>query len=111
MTKPSTDDTKWMQRAQCDGQNPADFYPTGNQAGHHGNGYFTTDDLERAVAAERCPGCPVITDCLAYALKHSIDWGVWGGRSGEQRIQLRREANRRKLAEERAAARGEHMAT
>lgn len=105
--KPDPHDTRWMQRAQCNGQDPRDFYPSAP----HGTVTKTTDDLEREVAGERCRGCPVRGECLAYALEHLIDWGVWGGTSGEQRTKMRRAASRQKRAEEKAAARGERTAT
>ncbi len=32
-----------------------------------------------------CAQCPVVGECLAYALDHEELDGVWGGTSGEQR--------------------------
>jgi WhiB family redox-sensing transcriptional regulator len=37
-----------------------------------------------------CGGCPVISDCLAYALRHDERWGIWGGKSERDRRRLRR---------------------
>lgn len=37
----------------------------------------------------RLSGCPVIAECLAYALKHRLE-GVWGGTDDRGRTQMRR---------------------
>ena len=41
-----------------------------------------------------CLGCPVRTECLADALDHRIEFGVWGGMTErERRALLRRRPN------------------
>lgn len=35
------------------------------------------------------PPCPVLDRCLAYALKHDIRFGVWGGMSERERGRLK----------------------
>lgn len=41
-----------------------------------------------------CSQCPVRTECLAEALTHNIEWGVWGGMTErERRALLRRRPN------------------
>ncbi|MGV9267471.1 WhiB family transcriptional regulator [Kitasatospora sp. NPDC003701] len=56
-----------------------------------------------------CTGCPVRTECLAHALDHRIEFGVWGGMTErERRALLRRRptvASWRDLLE---AAKAEH---
>jgi WhiB family redox-sensing transcriptional regulator len=44
-------------------------------------------------AKQLCQVCPVIDDCLSYALTQSSsdDWGVWGGTTEHERRQLRQE--------------------
>lgn len=37
-----------------------------------------------------CSRCPVAADCLAYALEHEIEFGVYGGLSARQRRDLKR---------------------
>ncbi|MFE6486765.1 WhiB family transcriptional regulator [Streptomyces sp. NPDC057757] len=37
-----------------------------------------------------CTGCPVRTECLAYALDHRIEHGVWGGMTDRERRGLLR---------------------
>ena len=38
-----------------------------------------------------CRKCPVREACLAYALEHNMNHGVWGGTTSEQRKRLRSE--------------------
>ena len=40
-------------------------------------------------AKEICNKCPLVVDCLAYALKNG-EIGIWGGTTEEQRKNLRR---------------------
>ncbi|WP_329538572.1 WhiB family transcriptional regulator (plasmid) [Streptomyces sp. NBC_01450] len=37
-----------------------------------------------------CRGCPVVTECLAYALDQGIEYGVWGGMTERERRSLLR---------------------
>jgi WhiB family redox-sensing transcriptional regulator len=57
-----------------------------------------------------CTGCPVRTECLAHALDHRIEHGIWGGMTErERRALLRRRplvTSWRRLLE---AARTEHQ--
>ena len=36
-----------------------------------------------------CAGCPVVEQCLAYAMSGGEKYGVWGGKSENQRRALR----------------------
>lgn len=72
--------TEWMARGNCRNFPPAMFFPS-DGAG-----------VERARAI--CADCPVVSDCLEYALTEHIDHGVWGGCSERER---RRIAKRRRL--------------
>lgn len=48
------------------------------------------DDSRRAADAARrvCDDCKVATACLEYALDNEIRFGVWGGKSGNQRQRI-----------------------
>ncbi|MET8299094.1 WhiB family transcriptional regulator [Streptomyces sp. NPDC006678] len=37
-----------------------------------------------------CDGCPVRTECLAHALDHRIEHGIWGGATERERRALLR---------------------
>lgn len=40
-------------------------------------------------AKKVCKNCPVIDQCLDYALRHNEKHGVWGGKTANQRKKLR----------------------
>lgn len=61
------------------GVNPDAFYPTATQ---HSD----------PAATELCNTCPIIDDCLQWALHHEA-WGVWAGTFPEQRQTMRRRLN------------------
>ncbi|WP_051939796.1 WhiB family transcriptional regulator [Phaeacidiphilus oryzae] len=66
----------WRDLAACNRTDPEDLFVDG--AAQH-----------RAKAV--CMGCPVRTECLAYALDHRVEFGVWGGATErERRAILRR---------------------
>jgi WhiB family redox-sensing transcriptional regulator len=41
--------------------------------------FFSTDDIEQAVAKRVCRRCPVQQACVRYALDAGEGYGVWGG--------------------------------
>lgn len=42
-----------------------------------------------------CASCPVRAECLAYALRHSVRYGIWGGlNEAERPLERRRRARR-----------------
>jgi WhiB family transcriptional regulator, redox-sensing transcriptional regulator len=63
-------------------------------------------------AKQPCKGCPVRTECLAEALDHRIEWGVWGGMTErERRAVLRRRPNVTSWRVLLESARNEHAKT
>ena len=66
----------WMSEARCRGVSPDVFYP-----------------LEPNFADARavCRRCAVQAECLTYALNKPELFGVWGGKSPQERDDLRRE--------------------
>ena len=52
-------------------------------------GLFVTGARQRE-ARRFCRSCPVRTECLAHALDHRIEFGVWGGTTERERRALLR---------------------
>ena len=48
-----------------------------------------------AEAKAICARCPVIAECLAYALEQREDFGIWGGKDERERRAIRKAAARR----------------
>lgn len=64
----------WMDSAVCAQTDPEVFFP--EQGG-------------TAAAARRiCSACPVVEDCLQYAVEHN-EQGIWGGTSAKTRQRMR----------------------
>ncbi|GLZ28000.1 hypothetical protein Lesp02_01900 [Lentzea sp. NBRC 105346] len=45
---------------------------------------------DQRVQRRTCLPCPVRTECLAHALDHRIEFGVWGGMTERERRQVLR---------------------
>jgi WhiB family redox-sensing transcriptional regulator len=73
-------DTAWMVDGVCRQVDPDLFFPEyGQNVTKH--------------ARKVCASCPVMDECLAYALAHPGILGVWGGTSeSERRVLRQREA-------------------
>lgn len=75
----------WRHKAACR-EVPGDlFFPTGNT----GPALF---QIEEAKAV--CRRCPVMEQCLQWALESGQDSGVWGGLSEDERHAMKRRAAR-----------------
>jgi WhiB family redox-sensing transcriptional regulator len=70
---PSTQDRQWTARAICALGDPDRLFVTG---------------AAQREAAKLCRGCPVQMECLADALDHQVEFGVWGGLTERQRRAL-----------------------
>ena len=75
----------WRFDAACLTHDPGLFFPIGD-AGP------AVDQVEQAKAV--CRACPVMQECLAWALETGQDFGVWGGMSEAERLTLRRRRSR-----------------
>jgi WhiB family redox-sensing transcriptional regulator len=73
----SREDMDWLAEAACRGADTNLFYPT--DVGRH---------VDRK-AKQNCEGCPVIAECLDWALRHG-EHGIWGGTTDNERKRLRR---------------------
>lgn len=68
------------QHAPCQTHDPERWFPNG------------TDTEGQRRAKELCATCPVVVECLQYALDNGEDYGVWGGLSEQERANARRRA-------------------
>ena len=72
------DEFSWRDLAACNGLDPNSFFPVdGDVVG-----------VERA--KHICSPCPVVWECLSYAVQTNQTEGVWGGTSRGERRRLRR---------------------
>lgn len=72
---------QWLDRAACLHHDPELFFPVGAA----GPGQAQT-----AVAKQVCRTCPVVSECLEWAIASGIPFGVLGGLSEEERRVLSR---------------------
>ena len=77
-------DTLWDE-GLCNREDPSIFwidYETDDPDGR--------DYKERAAKAV-CAGCPIVTACQVYGLRNTADrWGVYGGLTHRERLEIRR---------------------
>lgn len=64
----------WMDEALCAQTDPELWFP--DKGAPNGK------------AKAICGQCPVVTQCLTYALKHGMTHGIWGGLSAAQRQEI-----------------------
>lgn len=82
----STDaSVEWLHRSVCRKEDPELFFPIGNTGP-------ALLQIEEAKAV--CRRCPVMEQCLIWALETGQDHGVWGGTSEDERRSMRRRAAR-----------------
>lgn len=75
----------WRHGAACRDEDPELFFPLSEM----GPGAKQT---VRAKAV--CGTCPVRQECLAFAVDNGLDYGVFGGLTGEERRSLARRKRR-----------------
>ncbi len=75
----------WRNEAACRGVDPEVFFP------HVGHPRGRVTNQSKATAMDMCAGCGVTIPCLSYALATpgSQDFGIWGGTTAAQRVQMR----------------------
>ncbi|MEV8593918.1 WhiB family transcriptional regulator [Streptomyces sp. NPDC052013] len=69
-------DLAWQEEALC-AQTGGDFF-------------FPEPGSSVREAKRICGLCPIRATCLEYALSHDMRFGVWGGLSEKERLELRR---------------------
>jgi WhiB family transcriptional regulator, redox-sensing transcriptional regulator len=82
----------WRHNAVCREEDPELFFPIGN------NGPALLQ-IEEAKAV--CRRCPVIEQCLAWALETGEDTEVWGGMSEDERRKMKRRQRRQESSQRR----------
>ncbi|WP_411136840.1 WhiB family transcriptional regulator [Streptomyces sp. C10] len=75
----------WRHDAVCREADPELFFPVGNTGP-------ALLQIEEAKAV--CRRCPVMGQCLQWALESRQESGVWGGMSEDERRAMRRRAAR-----------------
>ena len=69
-------EVNWRARAACRDADPELFFPEGTMG----------PAIEATRRAKRiCGPCQVREQCLEWALRHRANFGVWGGRTAEER--------------------------
>ncbi|MGW9299650.1 WhiB family transcriptional regulator [Streptomyces cyaneofuscatus] len=71
----------WREDALCQQTDPEAYYPEAGDSG--------------TTAKQACLNCPVIAECLDYAVDSRQRWGIWGGLGQKE---LRRLINQRTAA-------------
>jgi WhiB family redox-sensing transcriptional regulator len=66
---------RWQDSAACNGRRDIDWFPSG-KGGRGGPNREALANLERA--RQVCSTCPVLSECLKYALEHDMV-GIWAG--------------------------------
>ncbi len=66
----------WMLSGLCRDREPSFFFPS--------------DGVGVERARRVCATCPVVSECLEYALTYRIEHGVWGGASERERRRILR---------------------
>jgi WhiB family redox-sensing transcriptional regulator len=74
------DGVSWVLFYSADGERPAER------------------EVREAAAKEMCAGCPVLDECLEYALDHPEKWGIWGQMNEDERESARQERQQRERA-------------
>lgn len=72
----------WMLEGSCSYSETDLFFPVGS----------SMKAMKQATEAKAiCMECPVVNECLDYAIRTNQDSGIWGGADEEQRKSIRRQ--------------------
>jgi len=66
---------EWEQFARCPEFPNVEFFPEG-----------TSETAKKAIAV--CSRCPVINECLEFSLRTKQRYGVWGGTTSAERLEM-----------------------
>jgi WhiB family redox-sensing transcriptional regulator len=76
-------DVEWMRRGACLGPDPEIFFPEDRSGGR-----AKAQEVDEAKAV--CRRCPVVPECLAWALTTPEKFGIWGGMTSNEREAVKR---------------------
>jgi WhiB family redox-sensing transcriptional regulator len=79
------DAARWRDNAACQDVPPELFFPVGATG-------QAVEQIRQAKVV--CAGCPVVEDCLVFAVTTNQEYGVWGGLDEEERRDVRRQWRR-----------------
>lgn len=89
---PIIENYEWQEQGNCVGVDTNIFFPESNLRGKNKAQAY-------AKAKSYCKGCPVVSECLEFALKIEEPFGVYGGLTeDERRVILRRKGTARGIA-------------
>ena len=77
-----SDHWDWRLRAACRVTDPALFFYAENERGG-------SRRRRTAAAKDACHHCPVVAECLAWAMSANEAYGIWGGLTPEERETLK----------------------
>jgi WhiB family redox-sensing transcriptional regulator len=77
--------TDWRHDAACQGMDGEIFFPIGET----GSALLQVEEAKAV-----CRRCPVVAQCLQWALETGQDAGVWGAKSEDERRAIKRRASR-----------------
>jgi len=78
----------WRRNATCREEDPDLFFPIGNT----GPALLQIEEAKTV-----CRRCPVMEQCLQWAMEANESHGVWGGLSEDERRAMKRRAARNRL--------------
>lgn len=81
---------EWRSRAACSGVETEKFFIESAEGSRED--HIPT----RRLVQEICDACPVSSECLEFAMRNNILYGVWGGMSRRQRVTLQEERDKAK---------------
>lgn len=85
-----TERPTWMDQGACRDHHPELWFADGNRAA--------------VMAKEICAGCPALQLCLQWAIDTNERWGIFGGKTYSERVNLQRRADYAAKQEESTAA-------
>jgi len=79
----TTSKYSWREQASCKGIDPNVFVPNENSG--------LTGRTTYAVARDFCKRCTVVNECLMFALKENMEFGMFGGTTPRERRGLKKQ--------------------